>query len=236
MDKRLGQNTQAISLGLGLLGGIAWAATRDDAVLGAALLLLVIGLMGDRLKKAPGGWEFSDVSHRVSEQVLAALPPPEAVTGAGDVTIQTTSEGVGTVTRSAEDSVGPIAEEVSASVIRSGRFTADAVIAAAGAMKHAATPEELADRVAEYVRLRANTLPVPESFRVLGMKAQLTGDDNPCRVCEPLRGNLYDPNDPDAPRLPIAGCQHERGCSCRYLPVPGQLESPDRRAHAKAPK
>jgi hypothetical protein len=48
-------------------------------------------------------------------------------------------------------------------------------------------------------------LPVPDSFRFLGMKAQLAGDDHPCPVCAPLRGNHYDPHDPDAPRLPISG-------------------------------
>jgi hypothetical protein len=218
MDTWLGQNTRTISLSLGLLGGIAWAVTRDDAVLGAALLLLVIGLVGDRLRKAPGGWEFAEVSNRVSEQVLAAFPPPQAVIGAADVTLPTPRvEGAGTVGRTAEDTVGPITESVTAKVIRHGSIQAGAVIAAAGAIKLAATPDELADRVAEYVTLRTGMMPVPDSFRLLGMKAQLSGDDNPCGVCQPLRGRLYDPNDPDAPRLPIAGCEHERGCTCRYV-------------------
>lgn len=57
---------------------------------------------------------------------------------------------------------------------------------------------------------------IPESFRALAMKAHLTGDAGACRVCAPLRGSLYDSNGPDAPELPIAGCEHERGCTCRY--------------------
>lgn len=152
------------------------------------------------------------------EQVLAAFPPPQAVIGAGDVTLPTPRiEGAGTVGRTAEDTVGPIAESVTAKVIRHGSIQAGAVIAAADAIKLAATPNELAERVAEYVTLRTGMMPVPDSFRLLGMRAQLSGDDNPCGVCQPLRGKLYDPNDPDAPRLPIAGCEHERGCTCRYV-------------------
>lgn len=218
MDRRIGQNARAISLSLGLLTGIAWAVTRDDAVLGAALLLLVIGLMGDRLRKAPGGWEFSEVSHRVSEQILTALPPPPPVTGAATVTVsKPTVAGAGTVSRALEDSVGSITESATVTVIRGGQLTAGAVIAAASAIERAETPGELGQRVAEYVSLRASLLPVPESFRQLGIKARLSGEDNPCRVCQPLREQLYDPNDPDAPRLPIAECEHELGCRCRYV-------------------
>lgn len=218
MDRRIGQNAQAISLGLGLIAGIAWAVTRDDAVLGAALLLLVIGLMGDRLRKAPGGWEFGEVSHRVSEQVLAALPPPQPVIGTATVTFpRPTIEGAGTVSRAAEETIGPITEDLNAKVIRRGQITASAVIAAANAISRAETPDDLGERVAEYVSLRASLLPIPESFRLLGIKAQLSGDDNPCRVCQPLRGQFFDPNDPEAPRLPIAGCEHELGCRCRYV-------------------
>lgn len=57
---------------------------------------------------------------------------------------------------------------------------------------------------------------VPSSFKTLGIRAQLTGGADPCRACAPLRGRLFDPNDPDAPRLPLAGCEHSRGCTCRY--------------------
>jgi hypothetical protein len=57
---------------------------------------------------------------------------------------------------------------------------------------------------------------IPDSFRILGMKAHLTGDDGPCRVCALLRGSLYDSADPNVPVLPIEGCEHHRGCTCRY--------------------
>ncbi len=255
------------------------------------MLLIVIGLLGDRLKKAPGGWEF--YSQRVSGKVLARWPPPQPITGEGAVAVGTRLGGTGTVSGSADAMLGPIHDVVTASVFRGGSFTAAAVIAAADAMEHAATPEELAERVVDYVNLRGVPgmralsaerirleqdlfgailelqtlrsrgarprdtrqmdkvldrieafwstpenlsdeavadstvavrevlktiveLPVPDSFRLLGMKARLAGDDNPCPVCGPLRGNLYDPHDPDAPRLPISGCEQVRGCTCRY--------------------
>ncbi len=283
-DSWVGAYYRTISLALGVVASAAWAWTRDDAVLAPALTLVVIGLLGDRLRKAPG---FEIGPDRMADAVLAAVPPPKVFSGAGSVSMGTQTAGSGTATSAAVETLRPIQESVTAAV------TPKAVQDAADAMRHAATPEELGARVAEYVSLRTvpglralspgriqreqelfgailelqtlraegarpqdsgqlaqalakvelfwtrpeelgddavtdvttlvrgasmNMLlpPVPYSFRALGMKAELKGEAKPCRTCKPLRGKLYDPSDWRAPRPPIDGCEHERGCTCNY--------------------
>lgn len=288
MEERFRRNPIAVSLGLGVVLFIAWIVTREPVALIGALILFVVALLGDRLKKAPLGFEF--FRDRVVRQVRTEAPPPAARTASG--------QAGGTVASSEPIVVrvpaGELKLETLPPTVVIGTLTSDAVVAAAKAMESAATPEELAERVVEYVELRTvpglrglsderirrekelfgailelqtlrargaragnpgrlqealdrigvfwtrpeqlsdeaivdatalvraviddmDELPIPQSFRDMGMKAHLTGAADPCPVCAPLRERMYDPNDPDSPRPPISGCQHERGCTCRYV-------------------
>jgi hypothetical protein len=74
---------------------------------------------------------------------------------AATVAAPTTAMGQGlagaSVIHTTEDTVGPITDKVQATLTRGSSFTADAVLRS---MQRAANPEELAERVVEYVSLR----------------------------------------------------------------------------------
>ncbi len=157
--------TLVLAIGLGVVLLIAWAVTREPVALGGSLLLFVVALMGDRLKKAPFGWEFYRAKFNVA--LRAEAPPP--VIGSGAFTAAAAKvRGTGTVQeRGAEDSL-TFRDEATAVVVRppSGGLrleaipptvvvgSAQALIAASDALDQAATPEELAGRVVDYVGLR----------------------------------------------------------------------------------
>jgi hypothetical protein len=150
---------------LGLVFVVAWAVTREPLALGGAVLLFIVALMGDRLKKAPGGWEF--YRGRIATAVRAEAPPPP-ITGTGAFE-QAPAEvhGTGTVLeRTAEDTISRV-DEAAAQVVRLPTIdaraeafqptivtsTAQALIAASDALDTATSPEELAGRLVEYVGL-----------------------------------------------------------------------------------
>lgn len=70
------------------------------------------------------------------------VAPPTTAIGSGQA---------GAAIRVAEETIGPITERVDAKVTRGDQEATDALIAA---MRHASSPEELAERVVQYVGLR----------------------------------------------------------------------------------
>lgn len=139
MERWLKEHPATALFGLGLgLGGllfIAWAKSGEPIALAGAVLMFAIAVLGDRLRKAPGGWEFDPATRdRVADKVKELRPPQME-------------------TRTAEDSL--TISDSAVAVVHHGSLTAEAVIVAADAMKKAASPEELAERIVEYVQLRS---------------------------------------------------------------------------------
>jgi hypothetical protein len=149
MEKWFTENTRTTSLVLGLLFALTWLATRDELVLGGSVLLLVISLMGDRLKKAPGGWEFD--SKVIVEKILELLPPPGLPTGTA------TSPGATAIADGTDISITIDSGTGAAPRLATADDRANSldVNQAVDAMRRAETPGELAERVVEYVASRA---------------------------------------------------------------------------------
>lgn len=57
-----------LSVGLGLQLLILGIALANPFLLTGSLLMFVIAVIGDRLKKAPGGWEFLPGTYREPRQ------------------------------------------------------------------------------------------------------------------------------------------------------------------------
>jgi hypothetical protein len=170
MSEWFDRNRSVLSFLVGTAFFVAWLWTRDVSAIGASLLFLIVGFLGDRLKKAPGGWKFYRA--RFVRTARAERPPPVSGTGAWEQA-PASVEGTGTVfPRTADDSLDEISEGVDAPVSRHIEahaeaalgvgLTLDAVIAAANAMDTANSPEELAERTIEYVELR--TVPGPRDL------------------------------------------------------------------------
>lgn len=157
MNNWIAENDAALrlglSVGLGLLLLILGIALANAFLLTGSLLMFVIAVIGDRLKKAPGGWEF--YRGRIASRAKAERPPPtdpKVVVRTAEDSLTTTDRVEGQVVRAPTvDNRG----KVFPPTVVQGSFTADAVIAAAKSLDTAKTPEELADRLIEYVEIRS---------------------------------------------------------------------------------
>lgn len=143
MEGWVKRNATAIGVLLGLLFLAGWAARGDDAALGAAVLMFVIALLGDRLKEAPGGFKF--YPERFA-RLVRVQPPIESATAP--------------LPRSAWTAEATLGLSGSLSAARRGVFTVDAEIASDALQSLAnaveehppETLEQLADLTAEAVR------------------------------------------------------------------------------------
>ena len=123
-----------------LVGSLGWPL----AVVALALIFRVeLGELIGRISRAKAGpvEVWTEVRDKIADKVVVAASPTMAA-GSG--------QALGAVVRTAGESL-TLSDRAAAKVTRGAQFTADAVIAA---MKQAATPEELAVRVVEYVSLR----------------------------------------------------------------------------------